>query len=447
MKHVVKKQDIIWGYLSQFLNIASNLLLLPFILRCLSQEEIGLWYVFVAMAGLIQLLEFGLLPTISRFISYVYSGASQIIYNKVPECNKGHLDKEYLNNVVAVSRKIYSKISLIAFFSITVFGNIYLYSLNTSSSHYYIMACWTLYGISICVQLYFGYYNSILKGRGDQTTLNKVIVLTKTIFLTVSIPLLITGVGLLSLSIASALAVVIDRIIITRCVFSPNSYLDRKFTATSSVSDLKRIVWRSARDMGIVQLGNYLSVRAGVLIVSSFVGLGAAATYGLTIQVTMVVVIVSSMLFGLNLPHITSEQALRNYPVVKQLMKKSLLMANAIYLVSAVLFLLLGNFLLGIVTHNTHFLPTALLALYLFTALLEMNYSICTSYLTTKNNTIFLNSMIISGVSIMVLSCILTYYFHMGILGVILSQLIVQCAYNNWRWPVEVYRELRYVKC
>lgn len=446
MKHVVSKKDVLWGYLSQFLSIASSLLLLPFILRYLGQEEIGLWYVFVALAGLVQLLEFGLLPTVSRFISYVYSGAKDIRYNKTPECKDEQINPDLLNNLIIAARQIYFKITALALLGIVLFGNIYLYTLHTTLDYIYVMSCWTLYGISICIQLYFGYYNSILKGRGDQTVLNKVIVLTKSVLLAVSIPLLIGGQGLISLAIGSVIAVIIDRWIITKCVYNNDRYIIKNYISVEVSKELKTIVWQSAKDMGIVQLGNFLCVRGSVLIVSSFIGLKAAAAYGLTVQVTMVIVIVASMLFGLNLPRMTSEQALQKYSSVKRLFKKSLLTANVIYIISAFSLVLLGNFLLKYITQQTQFLPTEMLILYLVGGLLEMNYSLCTSYLTTKNQIPFVKSMIITGILIILLSFVATFYLKAGLLGVILSQLFVQSLYNNWKWPLTVYQDLRNVK-
>jgi hypothetical protein len=34
-------------------------------------------------------------------------------------------------------------------------------------------------------------------------------------------------------------------------------------------------------------------------------------------------------------------------------------------------------------------------------------------------------------------------WLDMGVLGMILSPMIVQAAYQNWKWPLEVVRELR----
>ena len=152
------------------------------------------------------------------------------------------------------------------------------------------------------------------------------------------------------------------------------------------------------------------------------------------------------MLFGLNLPRMTAEQALQKYSSVKRLFKKSLLTANAIYMASAFSLVFLGDFLLKHITQQTHFLPTEMLVLYLICSLLEMNYSLCTSYLTTKNQIPFVKSMIITGMSIILLSFVVTYYLKAGLLGVILSQLFVQSLYNNWKWPLTVYQDLRNVK-
>ncbi|MEJ9283664.1 O66 family O-antigen flippase [Escherichia coli] len=443
MNYLVNRKDIIWGYLSQFLNISSSLLLLPFILKCLNEEEIGLWYVFVAMAGIIQLLEFGLLPTISRFISYVYSGALNLEYGKIPKCNIGDFNKELLNDVVVTCRCIYFKIALFALVGILILGNAYIYTLSTSINKYYILCCWSVYGLSICIQLYFGYYNAILKGRGDQTLLNKIIVVAKLTLLLISIPLLIAGCGLVSLAVGAVISVIIDRILIRKYVYSQESGLIRNLEKSNKTVSLKKVIWQSARDMGVVQLGNYLSVRAGVLIVSSFVNLDAAASYGLTVQVTMVIVIIASMFFGLNIPRITSEQAHENMLVVKNLMKKSLLIANCIYIFAALILVAIGDDILAFLTKNTTLLPKELLILYLVTALFEMNYSICTSYLTTRNEVIFIKNMLYTGVAIVLFSFISTYIAEMGVLGVILSQLLMQSLYNNWHWPLKVYQELK----
>ena len=65
-KHALTWSNLSWGFLAQGLNIGTGLLLLPMILRYLKPDEIGLWFVFMSLAGLAQLLELGFQPTIAQ---------------------------------------------------------------------------------------------------------------------------------------------------------------------------------------------------------------------------------------------------------------------------------------------------------------------------------------------------------------------------------------------
>ena len=74
----IGKQDVIWSYLGTFFRVSTNILLLPLLVYFLTQEELGLWYVFASVAQLVVLFDFGFAPTFARNISYIWSGASQV---------------------------------------------------------------------------------------------------------------------------------------------------------------------------------------------------------------------------------------------------------------------------------------------------------------------------------------------------------------------------------
>jgi len=74
----IGKRDVAWGYISLFLVQGINVILLPFILVFLSEKELGLWYTFTSLYGLAMLIDFGFQATISRNISYIWSGAENI---------------------------------------------------------------------------------------------------------------------------------------------------------------------------------------------------------------------------------------------------------------------------------------------------------------------------------------------------------------------------------
>lgn len=72
------KKDVLWNYISTFMSMASNFLLIPLLLVFLSNEEIGLWYVFVTIAGFAQLLEFGFTYTLARNLLFCLSGVRKL---------------------------------------------------------------------------------------------------------------------------------------------------------------------------------------------------------------------------------------------------------------------------------------------------------------------------------------------------------------------------------
>ena len=75
----ITKKDIVWNYLGTVLNLSMNVLILPFVLRLLTVQELGLWYVFGSVAALVQLMDFGFAPAIMRNISYAWSGVISFI--------------------------------------------------------------------------------------------------------------------------------------------------------------------------------------------------------------------------------------------------------------------------------------------------------------------------------------------------------------------------------
>ena len=51
----VSKKDIVWGYISIFFQMTSGIIVLPFILRMLSSEEIGYNYLMLTIGSMIAL--------------------------------------------------------------------------------------------------------------------------------------------------------------------------------------------------------------------------------------------------------------------------------------------------------------------------------------------------------------------------------------------------------
>jgi hypothetical protein len=96
---------------------------------------------------------------------------------------------------------------------------------------------------------------------------------------------------------------------------------------------------------------------------------------------------------------------------------------------------IVGPFALKIIGANSSLLPRPILIILGIILILEWNHSTFATLITLTNRVPFLASSLISGVGIVFLSLLMAKFTDLGVLGLILSQGIVQIMYNNWYWP------------
>src|ERR1035437_1421006 len=74
----LRSSTVAWSWVFNGFRLATGLLLLPLVLRKLSTEELGMYYVFLTQVALAPVIDFGFSPTILRFVSYAMGGAETI---------------------------------------------------------------------------------------------------------------------------------------------------------------------------------------------------------------------------------------------------------------------------------------------------------------------------------------------------------------------------------
>ena len=75
---IINRKDVIWTYLGKFFTVGVNIILLPLVMAALSESELGLWYVFASISQIVSLFDFGFSATISRHMTYAFSGAGKL---------------------------------------------------------------------------------------------------------------------------------------------------------------------------------------------------------------------------------------------------------------------------------------------------------------------------------------------------------------------------------
>lgn len=120
------RNDIIWNYGANLLNIFVSILVLPLILRMLSPDELGLWYVFISISSLVLLVDFGFSTTLQRHITYAVSGVSEILEIGVPTQSSNQPNYPLVKAIVIAAKRIYRSLSLIAGFFLLTAGFVYV---------------------------------------------------------------------------------------------------------------------------------------------------------------------------------------------------------------------------------------------------------------------------------------------------------------------------------
>jgi O-antigen/teichoic acid export membrane protein len=442
----ISKKDIIWSYFGFFINIANGLIILPFLLYYLSPKEIGLWYTFMSISAFVMLLDFGFSPTLSRNVSYVWGGAKEL--NKIGNGDEDIQFKEpnykLLFNVFKVTKKIYLVISLLTLLILLTIGTYYVISItNEIEGNNHIIA-WIVFSFGVFFNMFYSYWTPLLRGIGAIKQGQIANVIARTIQIIITIIGLILSFNLIAVAVAYLISGLVLRFIskmyflkkINKKSFYKEA-IDKNYDQ-SKLKELFGIMWHNSWRLGLVSFGAFLITNSSTLICSSYLGLDITASYGIALQLFAILTSLSSTLYVIYLPELNIATIYKNPNRVKEIITFSTLVNWGIFIIGSIVIIFFGKLILNILQPSLIILPPRLLvfmAIYLF---LENNHSMFATFITIENRIPFMKSAIISGFAIVLLSITLVNYTQLGLFGLLFSQAIVQLAYNNWKWPLEV---------
>jgi O-antigen/teichoic acid export membrane protein len=438
---MLSKRELVWGYGAQGLSIGFGLIILPVIVRHLPPAEVGLWFVFLTLAGLAQLLETGFQPTLARNVAYVYAGARGLSATGLQEPRPGaSLNHALLADLMAASRRVYRGIAIVSTLLLLVTGTFYIRSLvpvghdlrNT-------LLAWVCFAVGNILNFYFGYLNALLQGRGDVNQANQVIVVSRLVQLVVGVGLVSAGLGLLGLGAATLLSAIASRLLAHRFArrgraSTQPSPTETKYSGNSS--QIVQVLWHQASRYSLVLVGVFLIWRANILVASTTLGLEDAASYGLAIQIFILLHALASVPFNLSLPKLSSMRAREDEAGARRLFSAALASTLMLYTLFALVALALGNPILSLLGSQVHLPQAPIFGAMVIVFLLELNHGTCANYILTGNHIPFVAATLLTGTGIVLTSVALAP--HLGVAAFVCCQGVWQLAYNNWKWPHEV---------
>lgn len=444
----VRKSDIIWNYIGTAVSMSSNFILLPLLLVFLTSEQIGLWYVFVAISGFAQLLEFGFTSTLSRNILYCLSGAQSLakvgLADDKPAGHDG-VNWHLFRTVLFTSKLIYSVIGIIAFVLASVFGTIYVSTVTVNFTIKWSLAAWIVFDVSIFTNLYYLYKLTFLRGIGDVAGENKAVTVARVGQLVITAVLLFCGFQLLAAAIGFLFYSIVLRAVAGHA-FNSNPVVIEGLSLDNSSIDKNEIksvfgsiAFVASRD-GIVSVAWYGATQATSLICSAYLGLAENATYSVMLQFGTALYNIGSAYIRSCFPMFQSAFVGHDKKTQREVVERGVSCYVWTYFAGAIIV----AFCLPILAlFKSDFICDRMIFIGIATYLFLLNqHSLFCNIIVNMNEIPYFRAYILSTAAGVIFTCFLCGPLGLGPWGLIIGQAIPQLVYNNWKWPSYVLNRL-----
>lgn len=438
------KQTVLWGYIANFLSIASGLITLPLILKLLSDEEIGVYYLFITITSFTALFDLGFSPQISRNMSYIYSGADGL-KTEGYQYSTGSINYGLLKGLISISKSIYRKIALLVFLCLSFLGTIYIYSVTKGSlSIYYILPVWLFYIVGTTLSMYYYYLTAFMEGSGEVKTTKKIIVISKAANILVICALLLLEFRLWAVVIGSFIYVAIYTTLSKRAFFSKElkDVLNSTMEDKSRRKELFNAIWFNAKKIAIIYLAGFCITRFSVFLSGLYLDLKSVASLGLLLQFISLISCISENFFLVSQPEIASLRVLGKKEELIKVFSRTMAIYMLLFVAGSLFLMIFVPKLLEIIRPNSILPPSYVIGIYCLVNLLERQHSTFAAFISTGNKIPYLESSVIAGIFIILFSYISLKYTTLGLIGLATVQGFVQLVYANWKWPYVALKEL-----
>lgn len=441
----IGKREIAWSYAGTAFMIGAGVILLPFILHKMPQETVGIWNIFQAITALVMLLDFGFRPTFARNISYIFSGVKALQRDGVAHTtSESAVDYSLLKGTLTAMKRFYRWMALAVFGLLATAGTAYFYYIlqKYSGDRQDAMVAWVLLiGIN-CYNLYTMYYEALLTGKGYVKRAQQINMLGQAVYIGLAIGLIYAGLGLTAIVTSQLASTVIRRVLTYRVFFTRELKAHLKQAETADPKQILSAISPNAVKIGLTQLGGFCVNKSALLIGSAFLTLEEIACYGITIQVMDILARCATVFYQSYMPKLAQCRAEKDLAELRRyylLCTGSLL---AVYLVGGIAWIFLGEWALNLIGSQTYFVPIAMLCVMLVISLLEHNHAVSAGFIMADNKIPFFIPSLVSGTATVLLLWIFLSPLQMGMWGLVLAPGLAQLAYQNWKWPSVVIKEL-----
>ena len=426
--------------------MGKSFLLLPVLLALLSGEHLGLWYVFLAISNFVATFQAGFAPSFARNVAYCWSGVKGFESKGVSTDRDQSVDYDLFKALISACEVVYRRISLITLAIVSLAGTWYVAAISGGIPLSEWAPSWLIFCIAIFMNMYFSYYESLLRGVGDFGGVNKSIIVSNILQLVSALALLLAGFELVGCAISFLIQGVSFRTLCRTAFYSSRKMKEKisnsQKPSRGEVDSIIRAIMPNSIKDTVVSFANFLMSNASTILCSLYASLSETGTFSVMLQLFNAIANISAVVLTTYQPMLQSAFSNGDIQLERKVTSKVYSGFIALY---ALMFLgsVIVAFPLLTVIKPT-FVPDWgliwLMGAYYF---LWRLYSTSATLITNTNNIPYMWSFIFSAVAGMALSTLFMAVFDWGVAGLILGQLLVQLVYNDWKWPHEVCKRFK----
>ncbi len=425
-----RQSAVFYGVFATGVRVGANLILLPLLLGRMKTAELALWYVFLALGGFMNLADFGFGPAIARVYSYLWAGAEDFDAEGLRPPPKSHEPNiPRLRQLTATVRDFYWILAAGATAILGIVGTFVLMKpVSQVDDHRTAWIAWACYLVTIGYNLGTGWWMLACQGLGRVREQQAAYTISSVAYVLCAGTMLVSGFGLMSVVVASAVRGVITREYCRLVYYGAVPKVPgQKDKPDKEI--LKRL-WPNASKFGMISVGAFLLSNGSVLISSHFLSSKATAGFGVTAQIGTFIMGFSTLWLGVKWPHITMLRTQGKLVEMSVLFARRLAFSMATFVFLALIVIFFGNRLLELKGTQTRLLGTWALAFYFAYLGIQLFYVQFGSLAYTENVVPFFKIAIYTGLWMLALSFVMTGAF--GFWGMLTAPLIAESTYSSW---------------
>lgn len=435
---------ILAGLIAQAVQYGSALAMLPILITHLTPAEIGIWYLFIAIQGLALIADFGFQPTFARNFALAYAGVASLQAQGTHSDVRDEPNWPLFHAILQAARRVYFGLSAGIFALLAVAGLLYVRGVTAQAELDLtsVSISWIIFSFGVCLHLYFLWISPLLIGLNRMRTNYLFQIIARGGFAVIGIVVLLAGGRLIALSIVLVVTDLIGRLLLVPTLRPILARLRDSVPAPGQARAAFLALLPNAVRTGIVGIAAYMIVRASAFIVTPFLGIAMMASYGTTMQLVAGLQAIALLPTQVQLPAMVRAHVQHDRVTLRRQWRQVTLIYLLLFGTGALVLVLFSEPVLTSIGSRIQLIPqTALAALCIITAL-EGIHTVAAAIIQASNRVPFVWPAVLSGVGVILLGTTAAWV-GFGILGIIVAQGIVQAAYNNWKWPLMVLRELR----